>query len=182
MWIFRRSRRVCARRPRFIGKSAATSSHVSIPVFASGICAATSRTRCVIWSKRTVLWYTFLFTFTQGGMGFPTGVSVNHVAAHYTPNPGDTRRLHYGDVMKLDFGTEVNGYIIDSAFTVAFDPQFSPLLQATHDATLTGVRESGIDVRLGELGGLIEEVLNSYEVTIYGKTYPSQRGGSLRRS
>ena len=101
-------------------------------------------------------------------MGFPTGVSVNHVAAHYTPNPGDTRRLHYGDVMKLDFGTEVNGYIIDSAFTVAFDPQFSPLLQATHDATLTG--------------GLIEEVLNSYEVTIYGKTYPSERGGSLRRS
>lgn len=115
-------------------------------------------------------------------MGFPTGVSVNHVAAHYTPNSGDTRCLHYGDVMKLDFGTEVNGYIIDSAFTVSFDPQFSPLLQATRDATLTGVRESGIDVRLGELGGLIEEVLNSYEVTIYGKTYPSGLLGLWGRS
>ena len=84
--------------------------------------------------------------------------------------------------MKLDFGTEVNGYIIDSAFTVSFDPQFSPLLQATRDATLTGVRESGIDVRLGELGGLIEEVLNSYEVTIYGKTYPSGLLGLWGRS
>ena len=75
--------------------------------------------------------------------------------------------------MKLDFGTEVNGYIIDSAFTVAFDPQFNPLLQATKDATSTGIREAGIDARLGELGGVIEEVINSYEVTIYGQTYPS---------
>ena len=75
--------------------------------------------------------------------------------------------------MKLDFGTEVNGYIIDSAFTVAFDSQFDPLLQASKDATMTGIREAGIDARLGELGGLIEEVINSYEVTIYGKTYPS---------
>ncbi|KNB42035.1 hypothetical protein JH06_4901 [Blastocystis sp. subtype 4] len=108
----------------------------------------------------------------NAGMGFPTGVSVNHIAAHYTPNPGDTRCLHYGDVMKLDFGTEVNGYIIDSAFTVAFDPQFNPLLQATKDATSTGIREAGIDARLGELGGVIEEVINSYEVTIYGQTYP----------
>ena len=42
-------------------------------------------------------------------MGFPTGCSINHVAAHYTPTPHDMRRFHYGDVMKLDFGTEVNG-------------------------------------------------------------------------
>ena len=24
------------------------------------------------------------------GIGFPTGLSLNHVAAHYTPNAGDT--------------------------------------------------------------------------------------------
>lgn len=34
------------------------------------------------------------------GMGFPTGCSLNHVAAHYTPNPGDDTVLQYGDVMK----------------------------------------------------------------------------------
>lgn len=39
------------------------------------------------------------------GMGFPTGCSLNHVAAHYTPNPGDETVLQYGDVMKFDFGT-----------------------------------------------------------------------------
>ena len=106
-------------------------------------------------------------------MGFPTGVSPNEIAAHYTPNPGDTTVLNYDDVVKVDFGTEVNGYIIDSAFTVAFNPQFDELLLATKDATLTGIRAAGVDARLGEIGGIIEEVINSYEVTIFNRTYPS---------
>ena len=43
------------------------------------------------------------------GMGFPTGCSINNCAAHYTPNPGDDTVLNYGDVVKFDFGTQVNG-------------------------------------------------------------------------
>ena len=34
------------------------------------------------------------------------------------------------------------------------------------------IQEAGIDVRLGELGGKIQEVMESYEVTIGTKTYP----------
>ena len=64
----------------------------------------------------------------QQGIGFPTGCSINDCAAHYTPNPGDDRVLGYDDVMKIDFGTQVNGHIIDCAFTVAFNPMFDPLL------------------------------------------------------
>jgi hypothetical protein len=45
----------------------------------------------------------------QAGIGFPTGCSINHVAAHYTPNPGDRVTLQYGDVMKVDFGTQIDG-------------------------------------------------------------------------
>ncbi|KAF0683963.1 Aste57867_24044 [Aphanomyces stellatus] len=108
------------------------------------------------------------------GIGFPTGCSLNHVAAHYTPNAGDETVLSYGDVMKIDFGTQVDGRIIDSAFTVAFDPQFDPLLAASKAATEEGVKQSGIDARLGEIGGAIQEVMESYEVTINGKTYPVQ--------
>lgn len=47
----------------------------------------------------------------NAGMGFPTGCSLNHCAAHYTPNPGDDTILKQGDVMKFDFGTEVNGVL-----------------------------------------------------------------------
>jgi Metallopeptidase family M24 len=37
-----------------------------------------------------------------------------------------------------DFGTQINGRIIDSAFTVAFNPKYDPLLKAVQDATNTG--------------------------------------------
>lgn len=46
--------------------------------------------------------------------------------------------LQYDDVMKLDFGTQINGRIIDSAFTVAFNPRYNPLLEAVREATNTG--------------------------------------------
>ena len=45
----------------------------------------------------------------EAGLAFPTGVSLNHCAAHYTPNAGDTTVLQYDDVMKVDFGTHING-------------------------------------------------------------------------
>ena len=64
----------------------------------------------------------------ERGIAFPTGCSLNHVAAHYTPNPGDETVLTYNDVMKVDFGVQIKGRIIDCAWTVAFDPQFDPLL------------------------------------------------------
>ncbi|RLN60215.1 hypothetical protein BBJ28_00003723 [Nothophytophthora sp. Chile5] len=108
----------------------------------------------------------------QRGIGFPTGCSLNHVAAHYTPNSGDNTVLSYGDVMKVDIGVHVNGHIVDSAFTVAFDSQFDSLLEAAKRATEAGIASAGIDARLGEIGGDIQEVMESYEVTIEGKTYP----------
>ena len=108
---------------------------------------------------------------TECGQAFPTGCSLNNVAAHYTPNKGDETVLQYDDVMKLDFGTQMNGYIIDCAFTVAFNPTYDNLLKASKEATTVGVKNAGVDVRLGELGGIIGEVLNSYEVEIKGKTH-----------
>ena len=30
----------------------------------------------------------------QSGVGFPTGLSLNHCAAHYTPNAGDKTSKH----------------------------------------------------------------------------------------
>ncbi|KAG0292878.1 Methionine aminopeptidase 2, partial [Dissophora globulifera] len=108
----------------------------------------------------------------DSGIAFPTGCSLNHCAAHYTPNAGDKVVLQYGDVCKIDFGVHVNGRIVDSAFTLTFDPVYDNLLAAVKDATNTGVREAGIDVRLGEIGGAIQEVMESYEVEIGGKTYP----------
>ena len=43
----------------------------------------------------------------EAGIAFPTGCSINHCAAHYTPNPNDFRTLGKDDVCKIDFGTHV---------------------------------------------------------------------------
>lgn len=96
----------------------------------------------------------------QSGVGFPTGLSLNHCAAHYTPNAGDTTGkfewfvfrwlrltvchitlvLQQGDVMKVDFGVHVKGRIVDSAFTLTFEHTYDTLLEAVKAATDTGIR------------------------------------------
>lgn len=106
------------------------------------------------------------------GIAFPTGCSLNHVAAHYTPNKGDKTVLGYDDVMKVDFGTQINGRIIDSAWTVHFNPKYDALVEAVRAATNEGVKTAGIDVQLCEIGAAVQEVMESYEVELNGKTYP----------
>ncbi|PQE30478.1 putative Methionine aminopeptidase 2 protein [Rutstroemia sp. NJR-2017a WRK4] len=108
----------------------------------------------------------------RGGVAFPTGVNLDHIAAHYSPNAGNKTLLAQDNVMKVDFGVHVNGRIVDSAFTIAFDPMYDNLLEAVREATNTGIREAGIDARMGEIGERIQETMESYEVEIKGQTYP----------
>ncbi|MDR3292359.1 MAG: type II methionyl aminopeptidase [Methanobrevibacter sp.] len=53
-----------------------------------------------------------------GGIAFPCNVSVNEITAHYTSPPNDENIITSGDLVKLDLGAEVNGYIADSAITI----------------------------------------------------------------
>jgi methionyl aminopeptidase len=77
----------------------------------------------------------------KSGMGFPTGLSLNNCVAHYTPNPRQKEIiLQESDVMKVDFGVHINGWIVDSAFTMSFDPTYDNLLAAVKDATNTGIK------------------------------------------
>ena len=97
--------------------------------------------------------------------------------------------------MKVDFGVHVNGRIVDSAFTLNWEPTYDNLLKAVQEATETGVKvrpahehffrvtrfadvpfrldlqEAGIDVRMGYIGAAIQEVMESYEVEVGGKTH-----------
>lgn len=107
----------------------------------------------------------------KAGLAFPTGCSRNHCAAHYTPNAGDTTVLQYDDVTKIDFGTHINGRIIDCAFTLAFDHKYDKLIEAVRDATNTGIKAAGIDVQLCDIGAAIQEVMESYEVELDGKVF-----------
>lgn len=84
----------------------------------------------------------------KAGMAFPTGLCVNNIAAHWTPNPGGKDViLQYDDVLTVDFGVHVSGRIVDSAFTVAQNPVYDNLLAAVKAATNTGLKVTNIGRR-----------------------------------
>lgn len=106
------------------------------------------------------------------GIGFPASLSLNNCAAHFHPLSNDNISFNKDDVLKIDFGTEVNGWIIDSAFSVCFDRKYDNLLLASKEATYYGIKNAAVDVRLDEWGEGIEEVMTSYEVKINGNIQP----------
>ncbi|RYN71309.1 Methionine aminopeptidase 2-2 [Alternaria alternata] len=109
----------------------------------------------------------------KAGLAFPTGLCLNNVGAHWTPNAGAKEVfLQHDDVLKVDFGVHVNGRIVDSAFTVAANPIYDNLLASVKAATNTGLKEAGIDARIDHISEMIQEVMESYEVEIKGKTIP----------
>ena len=93
--------------------------------------------------------------------GFPLNVSINHVAAHYTSPIDDTLVLKKGDVVKFDIGTQVDGFIADTAITVDLGKN-PDLVKASKEATETAIEliRPGTDTR--NLGAIIEEIITGY--------------------
>ena len=52
-----------------------------------------------------------------GKAAFPVNISVNEIAAHYTPSIGEQKVVQEGDLVKIDIGVHVDGYIGDLACT-----------------------------------------------------------------
>jgi methionyl aminopeptidase len=100
----------------------------------------------------------------NNGIGFPIGLSINSCAAHYHPYENDTTILQNEDIVKVDFGVEVNGWIIDSAFTVYFDDKHEKLANAVKEATYLGIKNAGVDVDIDDWSKSIQEVMESYNV------------------
>ncbi|AYV78433.1 MAG: metallopeptidase family M24 [Edafosvirus sp.] len=115
----------------------------------------------------------------KSGIGFPTGISVNNIAAHDGANVDDKRILKSDDVCKIDFGTHVGGYIIDSAFTIAFNPKYESLLEAAKDGMWTGIKMAGPDANVNEVSRAIQEAIESYEIELDGKKYPIKSTSNL---
>jgi len=69
-----------------------------------------------------------------GGIAFPVNVSINENAAHYTPAAGDTLQLKHDDLVKIDVGVHMDGYIWDRAFTVCVGQSTHPLIDTAEKA------------------------------------------------
>ncbi len=88
---------------------------------------------------------------------FPCNVSVNEVAAHYSPPANDDTVIKEGDMVKVDIGAHLDGYIADTAFTVATGEKVEmvQVVERALEASISAIKP-GIDV--GEIGKVVEEV------------------------
>ena len=98
------------------------------------------------------------------GIAFPVNISINDIAAHFTPDINDTLTLKEGDLVKVDIGTHIDGYIGDSAFTVNFGDRNDVLIKAAEDALEQFIKEVRPGKTVDELSLLIEEVVKSHGV------------------
>ncbi len=93
-------------------------------------------------------------------LAFPLNVSLNEDAAHDTASAGDTRVFCRGDVVKLDLGVHVDGYIADTAMTVDLGKN-SLLLQASEAALESAIKAVRPGATAGELGAAIQGEIES---------------------
>jgi methionyl aminopeptidase len=98
-----------------------------------------------------------------GGMpAFPVNISMNHIAAHYTPEINDTLKFN-DEIVKLDIGVHVDGCIGDSAVTVDLSKQNSDLVKASENALNSALKLATPGTKLRIIG----EAINS-EITSLG--------------
>ncbi|MDG6898365.1 MAG: type II methionyl aminopeptidase [Nitrososphaerota archaeon] len=87
-----------------------------------------------------------------GAPAFPTGIGVNDVTAHYAPQETDTSRFRESDVIKVDFGVHVDGYVTDTAVTVTFNPDYELLVESAERTLNAAIAVLKAERRVGEVG------------------------------
>lgn len=70
----------------------------------------------------------------DGGLAFPVNLSLNNVAAHFTPGLDDQTVLQSKDVIKVDIGVHVEGCIADGAFSFNHSNDHSNQIELNNSA------------------------------------------------
>jgi len=93
---------------------------------------------------------------------FPTCISIDHVAAHYSPTHDDELRFRRGDVVKLDLGAHRNGWIADTAATVEVGTRnWTELRRASELALQTAIETVHAGVSTAAIGAGIQRAIES---------------------
>jgi methionyl aminopeptidase len=98
--------------------------------------------------------------FELGGEpAFPTTLSIDEIAAHYTPSYNDETKAH--GLLKVDLGVQIEGWISDSAFSLDLEnsEENKKLIQASKDALESAEKILSKKSTLGEIGKTIEETI-----------------------
>jgi methionyl aminopeptidase len=99
-----------------------------------------------------------------GYRGYPGHicVSVNDEVVHGIPG---NRKIQYGDIVSLDVGVILDGYVGDNATTVAVGvvkPRTAELLQVTQRALLAGIAQARPGKRVGDISHAIQSTVEAH--------------------
>lgn len=92
-----------------------------------------------------------------GKPAFPVNISLNETAAHYTPGVADTRVIEPKDLVKIDIGIHVDGYIGDLAFTYCSEK--SPLIDCAWKVLENAIKIIKPGISIAEIGEVIENTV-----------------------
>ena len=101
--------------------------------------------------------------FKKGGEpAFPVNVSLNDIAAHYTAVPNDPLIVKNTDVLKIDVGVHIDGYIADTAVTVSYDTKYQNMIDIAERALDEAIGISRSNTRVSDIGRIIEKTITKY--------------------
>jgi methionyl aminopeptidase len=94
-----------------------------------------------------------------GKCAFPVNTSLNEIAAHYTAEPNDSKVVKDTDLLKIDLGVQINGYIADTAVTVCYEPKYDYLVQAAEAALREAISIIHVGTKSSDVGKIIENTV-----------------------
>jgi methionyl aminopeptidase len=112
-----------------------------------------------------------------GAPAFPVNVSLNDIAAHYTAEPNDTLEVKDSDILKIDIGVQLDGYIADTAVTVCYDPKSEALVKVAEMALNEAVKVAKVNTKANDIGAAVENTI----VKLGFKPIQNLSGHSLER-
>jgi len=104
------------------------------------------------------------FIIKKGAIpAFPVSLAKNEIAAHYTPLPEEKTTFNSGDIVKIDLGVCINGYIADTAITTEIKTDNNKeLIKSSREALNEAIKIVQIGTELGQIGKVIEETISSF--------------------
>jgi methionyl aminopeptidase len=103
-----------------------------------------------------------------GYKGYPAAICIspNSVVVHGIPG---RHRVENGDVITIDVGVTLNGYIADSAYTFAVgrvDAETQRLLDVGQDALAAGIAQAQLGNRVGDISHAVQEVVEGAGLSV----------------
>jgi len=92
---------------------------------------------------------------------FPCNISLNDEAAHRTPYSGE-ETVFTEEVVKLDAGAHIDGYVADMAVTIDLSGNYEDLKKSTEDALNEVIKIVRAGITTKEIANVIDETISSY--------------------